>query len=132
MYRMTHEKTNGRVGYWSPNKKEEVVNRLATYENTGLEPRQVQELKKKILEQSSKSNDGWIPVGKDNIPQKEVLACDRYGEMMIGYLTYVGGPDSEFDSEFICESSESLMSDVLAWRPLPEPYHPERSDNQDG
>lgn len=128
MYRMTHEKTNGRVGYWSPNKKEEVVNRLATYENTGLEPRQVQELKKKILEQSSKSNDGWIPVGKDNIPQKEVLACDRYGEMMIGYLTYVGGPDSEFDSEFICESSESLMSDVLAWRPLPEPYRPERSE----
>lgn len=130
MYRMTHEKTNGRVGYWSPNKKEEVVNRLATYENTGLEPRQVQELKKKILEQSSKSNDGWIPVGKDNIPQKEVLACDRYGEMMIGYLTYVGGPDSEFDSEFICESSESLMSDVLAWRPLPEPYKPERSEEK--
>lgn len=128
MYRMTHEKTNGRVGYWSPNKKEEVVNRLATYENTGLEPRQVQELKKKILEQSLKSNDGWIPVGKDNIPQKEVLACDRYGEMMIGYLTCVGGPDSEFDSEFICESSESLMSDVLAWRPLPEPYRPERSE----
>lgn len=130
MYRMTHEKTNGRVGYWSPNKKEEVVNRLATYENTGLEPRQVQEVKKKILEQSSKSNDGWIPVGKDNIPQKEVLACDRYGEMMIGYLTYVGGPDSEFDSEFICESSESLMSDVLAWRPLPEPYKPERSEEK--
>ena len=76
-------------------------------------------------------NDGWIPVGKDNIPQKEVLACDRYGEMMIGYLTYVGGPDSEFDSEFICESSESLMSDVLAWRPLPEPYKPEKVDKQE-
>ena len=76
-------------------------------------------------------NDDWIPVGKDNIPQKEVLACDRYGEMMIGYLTYVGGPDSEFDSEFICESSESLMSDVLAWRPLPEPYKPEKVDKQE-
>ena len=68
MYRMTHEKTNGKAGYWSPNKKEEVVNRLATYENTGLEPRQVQELKKKILEQSSKSNDGWIPVEKELQP----------------------------------------------------------------
>lgn len=27
-----------KTGYWSPNKKEELVQRLAAYENTGLEP----------------------------------------------------------------------------------------------
>lgn len=93
MYRMTHEKTNGKAGYWSPNKKEEVVNRLATYENTGLEPRHVQEFLKKLqklqlkscedIEPASKEfldecrevakkyekkNDGWIPV-KDRLPE---------------------------------------------------------------
>ena len=48
MDRMTHERVNGlKTGYWSPEKKEELVQRLAAYENTGLEPRQVQELKRK-------------------------------------------------------------------------------------
>lgn len=140
MDRMTHERVNGiRAGYWPPEKKEELVQRLAAYENIGLEPEeisakieacniykslgltpdQIQELKLK------EDNDGWIPVGKDNIPEKEVLVCNCYGEMMIGYLTYVGGPDSEF----ICESSESLMSDVLAWRPMPKPYRPAIDEN---
>ena len=39
MKRMTHERANGiKTGYWSPATKEELVQRLAAYENTGLEP----------------------------------------------------------------------------------------------
>lgn len=39
MERMTHKRVNGiKTGYWSPATKEELVQRLAEYENTGLEP----------------------------------------------------------------------------------------------
>ena len=43
--RMTHKRASGiKTGYWSPNKKEELVQRLAAYEDTGLEPREIQAL----------------------------------------------------------------------------------------
>lgn len=36
MERLTHKRNNGiKEGYWSPNKKDELVARLAQYENTG-------------------------------------------------------------------------------------------------
>lgn len=39
MERMTHERANGiKTGYWSLATKETLVQRLAAYENTGLEP----------------------------------------------------------------------------------------------
>ena len=39
MERMTHKRVNGiKTGYWSPETKETLVQRLAAYENTGLEP----------------------------------------------------------------------------------------------
>ena len=39
MIRLTHARANGiKSGYWSPSKKEELVQRLAAYEDTGLEP----------------------------------------------------------------------------------------------
>lgn len=43
--RMTHKRASViKTGYWSPNKKEELVQRLAAYEDTGLEPREIQAL----------------------------------------------------------------------------------------
>lgn len=48
MNRLTHERCNGiKTGYWSPEKKEELVKALAAYENTGLTPDQIQELKER-------------------------------------------------------------------------------------
>lgn len=48
MRRLTHKRNNGiKEGYWSPNKKEELVQRLAEYEDTGLDPEQVQQLKER-------------------------------------------------------------------------------------
>lgn len=39
MERITHKRVNGiKTGYWSPATKEDLVQRLAEYENTGLEP----------------------------------------------------------------------------------------------
>lgn len=69
-------------------------------------------------------NDGWIPVDKNNVPDHEILACDRYKNELIGYLSY--NADSE---EFVCESDECIMYQVIAWMEKPEPYRPERSNN---
>lgn len=46
MERLTHERNNGiKTGYWSPNKKDELVSALAAYENTGLTTQEIMELK---------------------------------------------------------------------------------------
>lgn len=45
MNRLTHSRSNGiKTGYWSPNKKEELVNALANYEDTGISPESVKEI----------------------------------------------------------------------------------------
>ena len=41
MERMTHKRANGiKTGYWSPETKANLVQRLAAYENTGLDPQE--------------------------------------------------------------------------------------------
>lgn len=48
MERLTHERNNGiKTGYWSPNKKDELVSALAAYEDTNLTPEQIRELKER-------------------------------------------------------------------------------------
>lgn len=45
MERLTHKQNNGiKEGYWSPSKKDELVARLAEYENTGLTPVEIAKL----------------------------------------------------------------------------------------
>lgn len=45
MERLTHKRANGiKEGYWSPNKKQELVDTLAAYEDTGLTPEQIREV----------------------------------------------------------------------------------------
>lgn len=68
-------------------------------------------------------NNGWIPVGKDNIPDHEVLACNEDGCELIGYIDVVG-------DGFFCEDGESgiCMYDVTAWMEKPDPYKPECGD----
>lgn len=65
-------------------------------------------------------NNGWIPIDEDNIPDHEVLACNRYAEELIGYI----GKD---ESGFYCESDGEVVDYVTAWMEKPEPYMPERS-----
>ena len=76
----------------------------------------------KGYEDGKKSNEDWIPVHKDNVPDHEILACDKYGNELIGYLDY----DSEVE-EFVCESNDVIMYQIIAWMEKPEPYRPERN-----
>ena len=71
------------------------------------------------------AKDGWIPV-EDALPEGKALACDKYGEIMIGYI------DGNANGGYDCEGDGYEMFNVLAWYPLPEPYKPERSNNHDG
>ena len=61
----------------------------------------------------------WIPCsGTVDIPDYEVIACDKYENVIIGYLH-----NGLFNKEmWICESDSELMNDAIAWRNLPKTY----------
>lgn len=62
----------------------------------------------------------WIPCSETvDIPDHEVLACDKYGEYLVGLLAYE-------DEQWLCESEETMMYDPIAWMPLPEIYRGEQ------
>ena len=86
-------------------------------------------------------NDGWIPVD-DKLPEDDVdvlityadIDDENYADICIttyGYA-YLGG--NKLDFKEWRSPFEYFRSNykVIAWRPLPEPYRPERSDNHDG
>ena len=48
MERLTHKRSFENIqknGYWSPEKKQVLINRLAEYEDTGLTPEEIKKLK---------------------------------------------------------------------------------------
>lgn len=61
----------------------------------------------------------WIPCSETvDIPDHEIMACDKYGEEMFGYLAYE-------DEQWLCASDGCVMYDPIAWREKPEPYREE-------
>lgn len=115
MNRLTHERVNGiKTGYWSQAKKEELIQRLAAYENTGLEP---EEMDGKLL-------TGWISVS-EQLPHKND-----------NYLVTVRSYDETASIDFICvdhcnadgtwlhynKPGKKRGKCVIAWMPMPEPY----------
>lgn len=69
MERLTHERCNGiKTGYWSPEKKDELVKALAAYENTELTPDQIQALKERDTEKEPiKDTDSEVRYADDYI-----------------------------------------------------------------
>lgn len=147
MDRMTHERVNGiRAGYWSPEKKEELVQRLAAYENTGLEPEevsakieacniykslgltpdQIQWLKLR------EDNDGWIPVEKFGLPHSNEHDFRFWVTIQYtnGFRHTIKAKWDCFDKCFIHQNGKKILQDVIAYKyySAPEPYRPERSE----
>ena len=122
MNRLTQKRVNGiKTGYWSASKKDELVARLAEYEDTGLEPAAVLQMKKNTVQ--------WIPV-TEQLPEsgKYVLmsfenftlpAIGRYEVNDEGDGAWYLGDNDEGDT--CC----SVGLFVNAWMPLPEPYREE-------
>lgn len=63
---------------------------------------------------------GWIALNGNNIPDEEVLCCDRYGEMIIGYI-------SKGEENFNAENDNEYMYDCVAYMYKPSPYKEDRS-----
>ena len=66
-------------------------------------------------------NDGWVPV-EERLPEygKKVLAYGKRGEIDIASLY------SRDKHMWLVGSMCSVAFDIIAWRPLPEPYRPEK------
>ena len=122
MNRLTQKRVNGiKTGYWSASKKDELVTRLAEYEDTGLEPTEVLQLKKNTVQ--------WIPVA-ERLPErnKSVLLCMKSRSLRTGMCIQTGSYDGVFWFVQGAAGYESLATfefRVLAWMPLPEPYREE-------
>ena len=81
-------------------------------------------------------NDGWILV-EERLPEyNESGFYDAVNvTMKNGSVTH--GCYRNYDEEWWVASEDgefkyTQSSEVIAWSPLPEPYHPERNDNHDG
>lgn len=83
MERLTHERCNGiKTGYWSPEKKDELVKALAEYENTGLTPDQIQTLKERDTPKEPEQFDGhWY----------KCPACGKYAGGLKGNFCHMCG-----------------------------------------
>lgn len=69
-------------------------------------------------------NDGWTPAD-ERLPEDGTYICTLDGELC--------GLEEPFTG--MCGIEKGIWDEpdcVIAWRPLPEPYRPEGSDNHDG
>lgn len=111
MERLTHKRENGiKRGYWSPNKKQELVNRLAMYEDR--EDAKDTNVLGKWIPYSEKlpEDESYILVSFENATMPDIA---RYEENDEGGTFYPGDDEKSY-------SSYGLF--VNAWMPLPEPY----------
>lgn len=115
MERLTHPRSSGtKTGYWSPNKKDELIERLAAYEDTDLTPQEIYSLKTGTILKALRTE--WIPV-EERLPKESlnsVIGWDEYRERCC-FVQYYAGSWHLGD--------ESVR--IIAWMPLPEPYQPE-------
>lgn len=112
MERLTHPRNSGiKTGYWSPNKKDELIERLAAYEDTDLTPQEIYSLKAGTILKALRTE--WIPV-EERLPEESlnsVIGWDEYRERCC-FVQYYAGSWHLGD--------ESVR--IIAWMPLPEPY----------
>ena len=103
MQRLTHKRENGiKRGYWSPNKKQELVDRLAMYEDR----------------EDAKDT---------NVPGKWILCSERLPEKPAvgeyGYLLRVAcivQLSAYWDGSKWIDAEDNVVF-PFAWMPLPEP-----------
>ena len=79
-------------------------------------------------------NDGWIPV-EERLPEvdedtEETIEDDDCPE----YIVTIRGASESTTLKYNPDGSwfdeNGYVYDVIAWRPLPEPYRPERSEGE--
>ena len=86
------------------------------------------------IKRSSRDNDGWIPV-EERLPEisrtpEEDDECPEFNVTIrraeeATTLKYSPADDTWFDDN-------GYVYDVIAWRPLPDPYRPDAGDRKAG
>ena len=74
-------------------------------------------------------NDGWIPV-EERLPEVDGFYIATMDGEIVGQEEPFTGL-AEFENGKWIDDEDDYRC-VIAWRPLLEPYRPERSDNHDG
>lgn len=128
MERLTHPRSNGiKTGYWSPNKKDELIERLAYYEDTGLTPQDIYELKAGTILKSMGMQ--WIPV-EERLPENSdyvLMSFENFSLPLVGrYESDEDGGGAWYLGD--CDEDDTCVSNDLfvnAWMRLPEPYRTE-------
>lgn len=129
MERLTHPRSNGiKTGYWSPNKKDELIARLAEYEDTGLTPQEIYELKAGMILKAI-GYQWWIPVEErlpDNPDCMVLVQISGRPACNIGLDNALCIAQYYPDEGWILEEYPSWDdAHPVAWMPLPEPYREE-------
>ena len=106
------------------------------YDKSDIESAKMQAIWEAITIIRKHINDGWIPV-EDRLPEEngddgELIVTDKDGRIWSGIYYGI----TEETDEYPCfhkwdeEMWHCYKPDVIAWRPLPEPYRPERSEEE--
>lgn len=68
-------------------------------------------------------NDSWISMEEEKKPEvgEYVLGTNQYDEVLVYHYGW-NSPHTRKMFFHLCGSA----ADIIAWRPLPEPYHPKR------
>lgn len=127
MQRLTHKRESGmKSGYWSPNKKQELVDRLAMYEDAAEKDSSGKWIpcSEKFPEFKSLGSTGSI----DHYETHPVLIQTKRGEMFVAWCRKMVYECGKYDDDYDWYSHGTggrrmrVMSKVVAWMPLPEPY----------
>ena len=116
MDRLTHERCNGiKTGYWSAAKKEELIQRLAAYENTGLEPEQIEVMQGHsvaLMAELEEREFPWIST-EDRLPTEE-------DANKIGYVIAIMEHDG-FPRSWWYDLVVRYPQEFTYWMPFPKP-----------
>lgn len=121
MNRLTQKRVN--IGYWSTSKKDDLVARLAEYEDTGLEPREVLQLKKNAVQ--------WIPV-TERLPDPESYILVSFENFSLPDIATYRVDEDGSGAFYPGDEDYTYLSAgvfVNAWMPLPEAYKAEMEEN---
>ena len=114
-----NDNCNDSCMYGSCRWQEEANMLLKKYEDTGLSPQEILELKERV-------NDGWIPVD-ERLPEEKGVYLVTYHPCYwdnVGFEIRVGIDTFRGKTAW----AQRKYQRVIAWRPLPEPYCPERRE----
>lgn len=88
---------------------------------------------KRVAQKYKKDNDGWIPV-EERLPEEKksvLVQWEKYDRHLNVTLTYLDVMWLEDEEDVVFETINGIPNGrVIAWRHLPEPYRPERSNDE--